>query len=85
MENLFTKKHQMEALKNARDKYPELQIGASYVSLINYEETGVVNLPKYQLQVNDRLWRFYTAEEIQDNVNRVIAYKKEQLSKRKHD
>jgi hypothetical protein len=83
MNGLFTKKHQLEALRVASEKYPKLKIGHSYMTLMKYEKNGIVEPAGHQLQVNDRNWRFYTAEEIQKNVDRVIAYKKEQLLKRK--
>ena len=83
MNGLYTKKHQLEALRVAGEKYPKLKIGHSYMTLMKYEKNGIIHPAEHQLAVNDRNWRFYTGEEIQANVERVIAYKKEQLLKRK--
>lgn len=83
MEGIFTKKHQLEALMVASEKYPKLRIGYSYITLLKMERNGIINLANHSLSVNDRNWRFYTGEEIKENVDRVIAHKKEQILKRK--
>jgi len=83
MDDLYTKKHMMEALKAAGEKYPKLKIGHSYITLLKMERTGVINLANRSLTVNDRNWRFYTGKEIKENVDRVVAHKKEQILKRK--
>jgi len=82
LNNLYTKKHQLEALRVAGNQHPKLKIGYSYMTLMKYEKNGIVKPAGHQLAVNDRNWRFYTEEEIKANVDRVIAWKKEQLLKR---
>lgn len=82
MNGLYTKKNLLEALKNASEQYPKLKIGHSYMTLMKYEKNGIIEPAGHLLAVNDRNWRFYSAEEIKTNVDRVIAYKKEQLLKR---
>ena len=82
-DGLYTKKHMLEALAIASEKYPKLRIGHSYMTFLNYEKNGLVDPPRHQLAVNDRNWRFYTDKEIVDNVNRIVAHKKELLLKRK--
>ena len=79
MNGLFTKKNLLEALKNASEKYPKLKIGHSYMTLLKYEKNGIIEPAGHLLAVNDRNWRFYSDEEIQKNVEKVIAYKKEWL------
>lgn len=80
---LLTKRHQLMALRITSEKYPNLKIGASYVSLLKYESHGIVRPPQTKLRVNGKLWRFYNEEEIRANVERVIAFKKANLPKTK--
>lgn len=80
MNGLLTKRHQLEALQIAADKYPKLGIGASYMSLLKYEKLGVVLPPSHQILVNDKEWRFYTQDEIEENVKRVIAFKQQKVA-----
>jgi hypothetical protein len=79
MDGLYTKKHQLEALRLASIQYPKLRIGHSYMTLMKYEKNGILQPAEHQLAVNDRNWRFYSGEEIEANVRRVIAYKKEKI------
>jgi len=79
MNNVYTKKYQLEALKVASEKYPKLKIGHSYMTLMKYERDGIIQ-PVDNQGAN---WRFYSREEIQANVARVVAYKKEKLLKRR--
>ena len=78
-EGLLTKRHQLEALRKAAVEYPKLKIGSSYVSLLKYEQRGILLPPKNKLAINDKEWRFYTREEIAANVQRVIDFKKQAL------
>ena len=79
MNGLLTKKHQLLALKKASGKYPKLGIGYSYPTLIGYEKKGIVKPAKHQLKINNSDWRFYTVDEIEANVQRVINYKKQSI------
>jgi len=73
---LLTKRHFLVALKDASIKYPELNIGHSYMSLLKYEKKGILKLPENTFSQNeDRNWRLYTQKEIEENVKRIIDYK----------
>jgi len=75
MKNLFTKQHLLEALKVAKIKNPEIKIGATYMSLLKYEVNGVIGKPSTMLEINGKEWRFYSKEEIDENVQKVITHK----------
>jgi hypothetical protein len=72
---LFTKQDFLKALKDASEKYPKLKIGSSYMSLLKYEKQGIILSPSQPIMVNGKFWRFYTKEEIDENVRRIIAHK----------
>ena len=71
----YTKKSLLEELKKAHDKYPSLQIGYSYMSLMSYEKKGIVDKPQTVL-VCGKDWRFYTKEDMATAVDRVVEYKR---------
>lgn len=67
MSGLYSKKHLMKALKDAG-------LPASKPTFLDYEKKGVLLKPKGMVQYGERAWRFYTPEEIKDNVQRVRNY-----------
>jgi hypothetical protein len=75
MNGLYTKRHLLQALKEAAKRYPNLKIGASYPALLKYERAGIIPKPTYQLRINGTDWRFYTKEEINDCVDKLVAFK----------
>lgn len=68
-QKIFTKKDMLAALERAKEKHPDLEIGATYPILLGYERKGIVDRPPGN-------WRFYTAEEIRENVSRIVNYKR---------
>ncbi len=65
---LFTRKHQMEALKKAR-------LPHSKPTFLKYEALGIIKAGDNSIVYKDRIWRLYTREEIEENVKRVKKYK----------
>ena len=75
METLKTKSEMLRALEEAGEKYPHLNIGSSYMTLMDYERKGVVDKPINSTMIGDREWRFYTDDEIKVNVKKIVNYK----------
>lgn len=67
MNKIFSKKHLLQALKNAG-------LPASYPTLLAYEKAGVVPHSEGNIEFADRRWRFYTEEEITNIIIRVKGY-----------
>lgn len=70
MSQIFSKRYLLRALKTAGVSY-------SYNSLLRYEKLGVI--PKAQNAIGmgtGSKWRLYTQTEIDNIVNKMIAYKK---------
>lgn len=63
--NLFSKRHLLEALKRAGVPY-------TYKVLLKYERDGIIPEPS---RVDGRE-RFYTQEQIEEVIQRVLVYKK---------
>lgn len=75
-DEFLTTKHLMVALRQAHRKHPGLNIGRSYLTLLTYIKKGIVKAPEKIVEVGSRKWKFYTKEEIEESVKRVIEYKK---------
>lgn len=69
MVTLYSKQHLSEALKVA-------QLPFSIPSIRLYKKKGVIKEPENRVVFNDRIWLFYTAEEIEANVEAVRKYLK---------
>lgn len=65
----FSKKHLYEALRKAG-------LPATRMSVLNYERQGVLLKPKKQMHFADKIWSFYTKEEIDESVARVADFVK---------
>jgi len=78
MEQHLTKRHLLEALKEAATKYPDLNIGASHISLDKYEKRGIIPLGN-KMSVGRNNWRVYSESDIKEIVARVIDYKRKQV------
>lgn len=61
-------KHLREALENAG-----LPHGRK--TIIIYIKRGIIKSSLAEVDYGDRAWRFYTAEDIQENIKRVQQYK----------
>lgn len=70
MAEIFSKKHLLEALKRAGLPY-------TYASLLEYEKKGIVPKPQHAIGFGNGRWRFYTMQEIKENVRRIAQYRKE--------
>lgn len=75
IQNLYTKKDLLDALKQANKDNPDKKIGYTYMTLLKYEKAGLIIKPQNMVMVNGKPWRFYTKEEIQECVNRIVASK----------
>jgi len=73
---VFTKKHLAAALKEAGLPY-------SYPTLLNYERQGIIAKPNQNAEYEDRFWRFYTQEEIDQAVENVRKHLEAQANSRK--
>ena len=67
-EQLFSKKHFLKALK--KEGLP-----ATYMTLRKWEQKGIIDLPKNMQKINVYEWRFYTQEEIKENIEKIKKYK----------
>lgn len=65
----LTQKFMLDALKQAK-------LPCTYMTLLSYEASGIINKPAKMLEINGKPWRFYTPQEIKENVEKVRAYKK---------
>lgn len=70
MAQIYSKKHLLEALKKAGLPF-------TYASLLQYEKRGVVPQPKHAIGFGNGRWRFYTMQEINENVKRIGNYRRE--------
>ncbi len=52
----------------------EAKLPCSYPTLLAYEKIGVLLRPQGLVQYEKRVWRFYTQQEIMDNIERVRRY-----------
>ncbi len=68
MNNLFSKRHLLKALKEAGLPF-------TYVTLMDLEKKGVVSKPQHMQVMNGFKWRFYTQEEINENIKKIREYK----------
>jgi len=64
-DKLFSKRHFLQALKKAGLPF-------SYPSLIKMEKEGLIDKPKNMQMITNQEWRFYTAEEIKENIRKLI-------------
>jgi hypothetical protein len=70
---LYSKRHLLKALKKNR-------LPHSYMTLMKYEKMGVVNQPIRAIGFGNGQHRLYTQEDINENVDRVRAYQKGELT-----
>ena len=63
----YSKKHLQKALKEAG-------LPSSRPTLLKYEVNGVIDKPKRQAGFGHMIWNFYTQDEIDECVGRVIAH-----------
>lgn len=67
MISLYSKQHLSEALKEAGLPF-------SVPTIRSYKKKGVIKPPTNQVVFVDRIWLFYTAAEIEENVKAVKEY-----------
>jgi hypothetical protein len=74
---IYSKKHMLKALKEADKKHKNIKVPYSYKSLIVLEKKGVIpeSFSDFDL-AGGQPWRLYTKEEIENNVQKVIQYKR---------
>ena len=76
MAQIFSKKHLLEALKRADQPF-------TYASLLQYEKKGVIPQPEHAIGFGNGRWRFYTQDEINENVKLITDYRKQKSLKTK--
>ena len=68
MDSLFSKKHLLIALRQSG-------LPCTYMTLLKYERKGIIDQPQHMQMMNGKQWRFYTEEEIEQNIEKIRTYK----------
>ena len=69
MDKFYSKKHFLKALKDAGLPF-------TYMTLLVWERKGIIDKPKHMQMMNEKEWRFYTKQEIEDNIKKIKVLKK---------